>query len=471
VRERRLNLLGEIAASRPMLASSVIAAGLAAIAAAAYRNAPASFAPVSYSFIAAFAVMTLAPAAIASLAPRNFWLRLFYGGVAAGLILAVRRLVLQGGVDIASLRLDIVLAVAAFAVGALSLGAPLWRGHLRLAILGLCAATLGLTGGLSVVAFEAARMGAVPAAGAALGFAAAVSAAFAVFLASGFSGAFAAGAGVADAAGRAAQAIMAPALLALALTTVSLAAGAFLIGGSAQSAAIVAAGALAAVFAPMLVMGAGALSLKTATEALAVEENRRRAGLHPFLKRVRSIAPPSSAIAAVAIMLIATVVAGFDSQASASLAEIVVILSAFAVALVVFVSVRTSLLLVVLLIIASRLSVWGAERLMGAAPPENIRIVALALAAVLYSPLVLAWRDNRGVRRKAFDVMQRAVGDSYFSYVAASVLALAALASAEAGGLWTSGAEAALFAGAMALIGAAVAPPLMTAMGAVFGRD
>jgi hypothetical protein len=463
--------LGEIAASRPILASSIVAVGLAALAAAAYRNAPTSFVPVSYSFITAFTAMTLAPAAIASLAPRNVWLRLFYGGVAAGLILAVRRLVLQGGIDIASLRLDIVLAVAAFAVGVLSLGAPLWRSHLRLAILGLCACALGLTGGLSIVALEAARIGAVPAAGAALGFAAAVSAAFAVFLAGGFSGAFAAGAGVADAAGRAAQATLAPALLALALTTVSLAAGAFLIDGSAQSAAIVAAGALGAVFAPTIVMGAGALSLKSATEALAVEENRRRAGLHPILKRVRKIAPPSSSIAAVAIMLITTVVAGFDSQASASLAEIVVILSAFAVALVVFVSVRTSLLLVVMLIIASRLSVWGAERVLGAAPSENIRIVALALAAVLYSPLVLAWRDNRGVRRKAFDVMQRAVGDSYFSYVAASVLALAALASAEAGGLWTSGAEAALFAAAMTLIGAVIAPPLMTAMGAVFGRD
>lgn len=471
MRERKLNLLGEIAASRPVLASSVVAAGLAALAAAAYRNAPVSFAPASYSFIAAFAVTTLAPAAIAALAPRNFWLRLFYGGVAAGLVLAVRRLALQSGLEIANFSIDIALAFAAFAVGALSLGAPLWRDHLRLAMIGLCAAALGLTGALSIIGFEAARMGAVPAAGAAIGFAAAASVSFAVFLASGFSSAFAAGAVVADAAGRAAQAVMAPAVLALALTTVSLAAGAFLIDSSAQSAAIVAAGALAAVFAPTLVMGAGALSLKAGTEALAVEENRRRAELQPILKRVRKIAPPSSAIAAVAILLIATVVAGFDSKTAASLAEIVVILAAFAVALIVFVSVRSSLMLVILLIVASRLTVWGGERLLGEAPAENIRIVALALAAVLYAPLVLAWRDNRGARRKAFDVMQRAVGDSYFSYVAASVLALAALASAEAGGLWASGAEAALVAGVMALIGALAAPLLMTAMGAVFGRD
>jgi hypothetical protein len=466
-----MNILGEIAAGRPVLASSVVAVGLAALAAAAYRNAPLSFAPISYSFVAAFAAMTIAPAAIGALAPRNFWLRLFYGGVAAGLILAARRLALQGDLEVASFRTDIALVVAAFASGALSLGAPLWRGHLRLALVALCACALGLTGGLSIVALEAARLDAVPAAGAALGFSAAASASFAIILACGFSSAFAAGAGVADAAGRAAQAVTAPALLALALTTVTLAAGAFLTDSSAQSAAIVAAGALAAGAVATVMMGAGALALKTPTELLAVEENRRRAELQPFLRRVRVVAPPSSAIAAVAILLIATVVTGFDSKAAASLAEIVVILSAFAAALVVFVSVRSSLLLVMLLIITSRLAIWGAERIFGEAPTENVRIVALALAAVLFTPLILAWRDNRGARRKALDVMQRALGDSLFSFVAASILALAALASAEAGGLWGAGAEAALFAGAMVLIGAIVTPPLMTAMGAVFGRD
>jgi len=454
-----------------MLASSVVAFGLAALAAVAYRNAPPSFAAVSWSFIGAFSAMAIAPAVIAALAPRNFWLRVFYSGVAAGLILAVRRLVLQAGLDVGGMKLDLVLAFAAFATGVLSFGAPFWRGHLRLALVGLCAAALGLTGGLSVVAFEAARVGVVPAAGAALGFAAATCVALALVTAGGFAAAFAAGASPPEAAGRAAQGVMAPALLALTLATIALAAGAFLIDSPAQSAAIVAAGALGAGLAPTLVMGAGALSLKTASEALAVEENSRRAGLQPHLRRLRSVAPPSSSIAASAIFLIMTVVAGFDSRAAASLAEIVVILATFALALLVFVSVRSALLLVILLLITSRLSIWGAERLFHEAPPENVRVVALALAAALYAPVVIAWRDNRGARRKAVEVTQRAVADRLSDFAAASILALAALASAEAGGLWSSGTEAALFVGAMAFIALFAAPTLMTAMGAVFGRD
>ncbi len=113
--------------------------------------------------------MMAAPAAIAALAPRNFWLRLFYAGVAAGLILAVRRVAMQSGFDAGSFSLDIGLAGAAAATLTLALGAPLWRGSLRLALVGLCAVILGATGGLSVIALEAARSGSAPAAGAALG--------------------------------------------------------------------------------------------------------------------------------------------------------------------------------------------------------------------------------------------------------------------------------------------------------------
>jgi hypothetical protein len=466
-----MNFFGELTAARPVLASSVVAFGITALAAAAYRSAPPSFTTVSYSFLGAFAAMTIAPAVIAAFAPRNFWLRLFYAGVAAGLILALRRLALQSGVEVGGVKVATALGFAAFASGVLSIGAPLWRGHLRLALVGLCASLLGLAGGLSIVAIEAARQGAVPAAGAALGSAASASSALAVFLSAGFASAFAAGDAPSGAAARAAQGVFAPALLGIALTTIALAAGAFLVDGSAQSAALVGAGAPAAGLMPTLVMGVAALALKTPSETTTVEENRRRAGLQAFLRRVRRFAPPSSSIAAVAILLIMTVVAGFDSQAAASLAEIVVILTTFAFALLILVSVRSALLLVVLLIVASRLSIWGAERLFSGGPPENVRIVAIALAAVLAAPLILAWRDNRGGRRKAFEVTQRALSESLFSFVAASILALAALASAEAGGLWSAGAEAALFAGSMALITALTAAPLMTAMGAVFGRD
>lgn len=471
MRESKASVLGDIAAGRPLLASSIVAAGLMGLAAAAFRGAPSSFATVSYAYLAALAVMMAAPAAIASLAPRNFWLRLFYAGVAAGLMLALRRIAMQSGFDPGPFRTDIALAGAAAATLALALGAPLWRGTLRLAVIGLCAVALGATGGLSVIALEAARSGSAPSAGAALGLASAAGAALSIILAAGYAGAFASGADGREAAGRAAHGAAAPSLFALALSTLALAAGAFVSDASPQTASIVGAGALSASIVAAIVMGAGALALKTPSEAIALEENRRRAELRPLLQGLRAAGPPSSSIAASAILLIATIVAGFDAASAATIAEIAVILAVFAVSLVTFVSVRTALLLVLMLIIASRLTVWGADRLIAEAPSESVRVIALALAAMLFSPLALAWRDNRNTHRKALEVTQRAVADGFFSFVAAAVLAVAALAAAEAAGLWDAGADAALVAAVMAAIGGFAAPALMTAMGAVFGRE
>jgi hypothetical protein len=471
MRETKGSALGDVAAGRPLLTSSIVAAGLAALAATAYRDAPASFASVSYAYIAALGAMMAAPAAIASLAPRNFWLRLFYASVAAGLILALRRIAMQNGIELGAINFDIALAGAAAATFWLALGAPLWRGTLRLALVGLCAGVLGATGGLSVIALEAARSGAAPAAGAALGLASSTGAALSVIMAGNYAGAFAFGADGREAASRAAAGAIAPALFALALSTLALAAGAFVSDAPPETAAIVGAGSLAAAIAAAIIMSAGALALKTPNEAIALEENRRRAELRPLLQAVRAAGPPSSSIAASAILLIATIVAGFDAASAATIAEIAVILAAFAVALVVFVSVRSALLLVVLLIVASRLTVWSAERFAAETPSESVRVIALALAALLFSRLALAWRDNRNPRRKALEVTQRAIAEGYFSFAAAGVLAVAALAAAEGAGLWDAGAEAALAAAAMATIGGLAAPAFMTAMGAVFGRD
>ena len=378
---------------------------------------------------------------------------------------------MQSDFDTGTFSVDVALAGAAAATLPLAMGAPLWRNSLRFSLIGLCAVVLGATGGLSVIALEAARSGSAPAAGAALGLAAAGGAALSVVMAGVYAGAFAQGADGREAAGRAAQGAAAPGLFALTLSTLALAAGAYLAGGAPEAAALAGAGALAASISAALIMGGAALALKAPSEAIALEENRRRDSLRPFLQGLRAVGPPSSAIAASAILLIATVAAGFDAAAAATMAESAVIAAAFAASLVIFVSVRTALLLVLMLIIASRLTVWGAERLAAEAPADSVRVIAAAVAAVLLSRLALAWRDNRNPRRKALDVTQRALADSFFSFTAASLVALPALAAAEAAGMWDGGADAALVAAAMVAIGAIAAPALMTAMGAVFGRE
>ena len=98
-------------------------------------------------------------------------------------------------------------------------------------------------------------------------------------------------------------------------------------------------------------------------------------------------------------------------------------------------------------------------------------MTASALAACLSAQLFLAWRDRRNPRRKTREVVRMALADSLFAYVAASLLAVAALGSSDVAGVWSEGAEAAAYAGVLAVIGLFAGPPLMTAIGALFGRD
>jgi hypothetical protein len=451
-----------------LLVAAVLSFGVAALCAVGFRDAPREFTRVGYAYFAALALMTAAPTAIASVAPRNFWMRLFYAGATAGIILAVRRLTNEAGLRPGGLDLGLALAWAAAATGVLALGAPLWRGALRLSLPGLFAAILGAAGGVALIAIEANRTGAVPSAGASLAFAAGAAAAVAGGLSAAYARAFALGGDSVSAAAAAARDLSAPAAFAILVGSVALGAGALFSDAPLIAAAYVAFGAIAIAVVFVLFLQSGALALKTPTEATAVEENRRRASLAPFLRALRAALPPSTALSMMAILIIVTVVSAFEAT-PASFAEIALVPAATLAALIAFVSLRTALMLGVMLVIAGRLCVWGAE-LAGVAPAESARIVAFALAAFLFSFLLLGWRDNRNPRRKAREVTQMALADRYFQYVALAVFASASVAASDAAGLWSSGSEAALFAAAFSAAGFLIGPPLMTATGALFGR-
>lgn len=424
--------------------------------------------------LAAVVAMMAAPAAIGAVAPKNFWLRALYAAFFAGVLLAIRRLMAQAGAAPPFIDENVVLLSTAFAAFALALGAPLWRAALALSLIGLAAVVLGLAGALSVVAVETVRVGTVETAGASLALAAAFGAALSIEIAAAFGRLFAEGGANRDAAAAAARHAAAPALFALCVGVAAIALAAFATEGSPADilgAARVAAGTIAFALAAPLFMLAGALSIKAATEMTAVNENRRRAALRPFLRTVRFLLPPSSAIAASAMFLILAVIAAFETQEAASAGEIALVSAVGLIAAVVFVSMRTALLAALLVAGAGRLASWGVD-LAGLAPlTETARIVATALAAVLSMQLFLAWRDRRNPRRKTREVVAFALADSLFAYAAASILAVSAMAASEAAGIWSEGAEAALYAGLLALIGFFAAPPLMTAIGALFGRE
>lgn len=471
--ERGPGLIGGIAAGRPLLAASVLSFGATALGAVGYQQSHLSYSNASAAFLAALAVMVLAPASIAAVAPKNFWLRALYAGFAAGVILALRRLMLQTGFAISPFDERIALAFSAGCVFILAFGAPLWRAAAGLSLIGLCASILGATAGLSVVAIEM-NADDLPTAGASLAFAAAVGAALSVQISAAFSRAFAEGGDNFTAAAEAARSAAAPALFSLGIGVFAIAISAF--GDGAALAAIiasarVAASSIAFSLAAPLFMLAGALSLKGKTELTAVLENRRRAGLRPFLSFVRAILPPSSALAFSAIFLIVAIVAAFEAETPASVGEIASVSAVAIIAAIVFVSLRTALMAAILAAAAGRLAAFGFDLAGIAAPTETARVVASALAAALSMQLFLAWRDRRNPRRKTREVVQMALTDSLFAYVAAAALSVAAIAASEAAGLWSEGVETALYAALLAVIGLVAAPPLMTATGALFGRD
>ena len=472
--ERGPGLIGGMAAGRPLLSGAVIAFAAAALASVAWRGAPAADADLSIAYLAALAFLTAVPATIAAAAPKNFWLRAIYAGILAGLFLALRRVLEQSGLDIPLIDEGFALVGAAILVFLLALGAPLWRAAAGFSLIGIAAVVLGAAAGLSILRIETGGVGDVETANAALALAGALGAALAVQMAATFSRSFAEGGDNFTAAAEAARQAAAPALFALAVGVSAIALAAFAGGAKLPeilSVARVAAGAGAFCLAAPIFLLAGALSLKAKTEMTAVVENRRREGLQPMLSAIRNVLPPSSAIAASAILLIAAVVAAFETETPASVGEIALVSAVAVFSALAFVSLRTALMTALLVAVAGRLASWGYDLAAAAPPSETARVTASALAACLSAQLFLAWRDRRNPRRKTREVVRMALADSLFAYVAASLLAVAALGSSDVAGVWSEGAEAAAYAGVLAVIGLFAGPPLMTAIGALFGRD
>lgn len=456
-----------------MLSTLVLGFGFAALAAVGFQRAPISFNNASLAMLVALGAVALLPAAIAAIAPRNFWFRLIYAGLAAGLLLAARRLALQSEIDFGPLDPGDLLAGAAAAAAILAVGAPLWRSVVGLSLIGQAAVILATGAALAVAAVETdART--IPTAGASVGLAAGVGIALAAQIAAGFVRSFAEGADHFEAAAGAAREAVAPAIFAVLVGVAAIFSAAVAEGAAPEpafaAARISAAAILFTSMAATFVLS-GALALKRASETTAVAENARRAAMRPFLGGLRKILSPSSAMAASAIFLIAAIVAAFQTETPASVGEMVVVVAVAVAASITFVSLRTAAIATIFLIAAGRLAAWAFD-LFGYSPPtETSRLVALALAACVSMQLFVAWRDRRAPRRKSREVAQLALADSLFAAAASAALAPAALIAAEASGLWSEGVETALLTGLLLLMALLVGPALITAASALSGRE
>ncbi|MEZ5921341.1 MAG: hypothetical protein R3C60_08310 [Parvularculaceae bacterium] len=469
--QENTGLVGEIAAHRPILAASVIATGLTALAISGFRAAGIGYIERADAMLFAAAIMTAAPALIAAFAPRNFWLRIVYALTAAGLIFGARRIAASHAPLLPTLDMNLCLGVASLLTLFLGAGAPLWRGILANAFVGLAAMVLGLAGALGLAALFSSNGEILFGVGAAFGVSLGLAGAMSAFVPAQFATKSLVLTDVRQAAAASAQAATAPFLFAILISAVSFASLAHSSGAAWFRAIYFAIAIIGLLTVPSIILGAGALAKRISLASPAREEETRKGGLRRLLDLLRLALPASSSLAFVAMLGILLLVVSFETRTPISIPEIAVIASAGLFALAAFVSVRTALMIVATLAISTRFSIFLFEISAAPAPAVEARLAAELIAAILFSWLYLSWRDSRNPRLKTREVTRRAIGQAYFAYIAAAALSSAAIAASAAGGVWPNGEAAALFVLILAIAGGAIAPPLMTATGALFGRD
>jgi len=482
----RFGVVGGLAADRPLLTSLVIAFGVTALAVMGLAEGPASIHAATTANLSAYLAIVAAPVFITSLGPKKFLRQMaFLAGVAAVLVviaIAARRAPAMAA--LLPLELTPVLISVFFVSAFLVLMAPAFSGAVRQFGVSILAAILGSVGGLGFAAWGFSRLSPLQAAPFDAGaltlvvamttLGAGLAVVLAVLLSGEIAQAFARGGDNRIAAGAAARQTGAPAFFG-----VSIAAGVFviytLIGGAVERPAhLLALLAAAATLLPsyaVLLLGAGAFSLRKTTEAVAVAENRRRQDMRRAWRPFRSILPPSSSIAFVAIAGVLAVVAAFELRTPLHLAEYAFMVFTGLVAATIFVSVRTALFIAFLQIVGLLLVTWFAQLIGMQIPSLLERLIALALATALFAHFAVSWRDARSPRRKPHEATEAAIIDGAFRFGGGVVVGTAVFLAAYVSGFWPGAAEAATYFVGLAVVGLFISPPLMTALGALLGRD
>ena len=231
-------------------------------------------------------------------------------------------------------------------------------------------------------------------------------------------------------------------------------------------------GASAVLFAvtASLIAGTAGLALSAPSEQAAVDENNRRAWFTAAWRPLRAALPVTSALAGLAIIGVFAVVALFEIGLSKTVSLFTFLAIIWASAALVFVSLRTSLLIVGLLL-ASAIFADYAYGLFGAAAPSLLeRLSALTLTAIALGQLTVSWRNAGDIWRNARDVAQNAMSDGLRRYLLTFSAGAVALAVAAYGFDWPSGYGAAAYfvsTGALSLL---FAPIMMTALSAGTAR-
>jgi len=464
-----VSIIGRVSAFRPLLIAAIFAAGGAALAAHSVSSATASLLPNSIEFLSALCVLVLLPIIVGVLAPRKPGSHFLY---ALGVVIAAFGFAFIGRQSevselLVGIELNLWIAGSALFSLVIILGGAFW-GWIALRL--LVAAAASLLGVASAMAFFSVS-GAVSAEAAMLIVTAmAMTSSIVVLLGSAFARCFIEGEKSLVASAQAVHVASTASFFIILLLSIFTALRALVEGQAMIDPLWLALTSATLCVMPTLMVGGGALSLRNFTEQLAVDENRRRSRFRRAMLPLRDLLPPSSAFAMAGVVLIFAIVSAFEAPHHLSFYEVSIIVLAPLLAGITFVSLRTGLLLFLILLASSLVLIWVYPTFGGNVPQADERIVALLTASVPLLMLCSAWRDARNPRRKAREVTMQALVDSAAFAILSAILTAVVYVAAAISGYATDGVIVATYFIWLFIIGLFIAPPLMTAMGALFGR-
>ncbi len=464
---------GKLAAQRPLLATTVLALGLTALCVVGVRrSAAAENASLVVSLIRNAFFVVGVPLTLAAVMPRrplNRGLFIILVFIVSGALAASAQRALPMPAFLAPPPMLMTISAAGLFAFLTAL-APFMQGTVRLGVLAPLAAILGAAGGAGYLALEG-LLGS-PAAATAVAVALTIGGTTGLNVAADFSKNFAKGAASQQSAAAACHAVIAPTVFAI------FAAGAMMVvqtlntnfgavewpvlWGGVSVSVLAASAALVAV--------TGSLSLERASEQVAVDENRRREWFAHAWRPLRRILPATTALAATAIAGVFVVIAAFDVGLGAPVNFLLFYVIIFGAAAVTFVSLRTSLLIVAMLLASALLADYF-YAVFGVTPPSlTDRFTALTLTAIALSQLTVSWRNAGEVWRNARDIAQNAMADGLHRFLAAIGIGTTSLIAVAQSFAWEGGFMAAAYFAATGVISLILAPVMMIAMSAKTGR-
>lgn len=401
--------LGNLVARRPQMIAGILALGCVALSVVGHRQ-DGSAVDISYLLIVNLLAGLAAPLVLSVVRPKTIsdmigW-TLFVVAIFAGGYWAHQNLPDHLRVLFPS---SFALVTGALVFLHFNIIRPLVGGHFRLIAISPIAITLGAAGGIGLLAFAQVTGNSVP-----LLLIYSIASGTIIGAGSGFDFArfFARGSSREKAAAAAAHASLAPGSFATIMTAAAVAMLSYRSGfGALDWHLIAAAAGLTAGFCLLgVVCVAGALGRSTFGERVAVDENYTLRWFARAWGPLRRVFPPTTAIAATAIAIILAIIAAFEAGLSAPVTFLVLCSFIAFGALVAFVSVRTSLLLIAVLSVSVFISRFAYSLIGVPLPTAELQIIVVGLVSLSLVQLTTSWRDANLRWRNARDAAQDAMG-------------------------------------------------------------